>query len=67
MFLLNELKSILGNGVIFLFALISYFLIFRTSKQLKQSGKFKDYRIARATGIFYGLFTIAALVLTIIY
>ncbi len=67
MFLLNELKSVLSNGVIFLFAIISYFLIFRTSKQLKQSGKFKDYRIAKATGIFYGLFTVAALILTIIY
>jgi len=67
MFLLNELKSVLSNGVIFLFAIISYFLIFRTSKQLKQSGKFKDCRIAKATGIFYGLFTIAALILTIIY
>lgn len=67
MFLLNELKSVLNNGVIFLFGLISYLLIFRTSKQLKQSGKFKDYKIARATGIFYGLFTVAALVLINIY
>lgn len=67
MFLLNELKSVLNNGVIFLFGFISYLLIFRTSKQLKQSGKFKDYKIARATGIFYGLFTVAALILISIY
>ena len=67
MFLLNELKSVLNNGVIFLFAIISYFLIFKTSKHLKASGKYKDYKIARATGIFYGLFTIIALVLISIY
>ena len=67
MFLLNELKSVLSNGVIFLFAIISYFLIFRTSKQLKKSGKYKDYRIARAIGIIYGLFTALALILIGIY
>ena len=67
MFLLNELKSVLSNGVIFLFAVISYFLIFRTSKQLKKSGKYRDYKIARGIGIFYGLFTALALILICIY
>ena len=67
MFLLNELKSVLNDGVIILFGIISYFLIFRTSKHLKESGKTKDYKIARATGIFYGLFTILSLILISIY
>ncbi len=67
MFLLNELKSTLNNGVVAVFVIISYFLIFKTSKHLKQSGKYKDYRIAMGIGIFYGLFTVAAIILMSIY
>ncbi len=32
MFFVNELKRILDNGIIIIFLIISYFLIFRTSK-----------------------------------
>lgn len=67
MFLLNELKSTLNNGVVAVFIIISYTLIFRTSKKLKESGKYKDQKIVMGIGIFYGLFTVAAIVLMAIY
>jgi hypothetical protein len=67
MFLLNELKSTLNNGVVAVFIIISYTLIFKTSKQLKQSGKHKDSSIVMGIGVFYGLFTVAAVVLMAIY
>jgi hypothetical protein len=67
MFLLNELKSTLNNGVVAVFIIISYNLIFKTGKNLKESGKYKDYRIVMGIGIFYGLFTVTAIVLMAIY
>ncbi len=67
MFLLNELKSTLNNGVVAVFIIISYTLTFKTSKQLKQSGKHKDSNIVMGIGIFYGLFSVAAVVLMAIY
>ena len=67
MFLLNELKRTLNNGVVAVFIIISYTLIFKTSKQLKESGKYKDAKIVMGTGIFYGLFTVAAIILMAIY
>ncbi|MDI9495564.1 MAG: hypothetical protein QM227_04805 [Bacillota bacterium] len=60
MFLINDLKKIINNDVIIVFLIISYILIFRTSKELKRKNYHKDYKIVRYTGIIYGLLAIAA-------
>lgn len=67
MFLLNELKMIFSNGIIYVFVLISYFLVFKTSERLRQEGKSRDYKIVKVTGIFYGVLTVISLVLINMY
>ncbi len=62
MFFVNELKRILDNGIIIIFLIISYFLIFRTSKELKRKNYHRDYKIVRFTGIMYGILAVAAAV-----
>lgn len=62
MFFVNELKRILDNGIIIIFLIISYFLIFKTSKGLKRKNYHRDYKIVRFTGIMYGLLAVAAAV-----
>jgi len=55
MFFINDLKRILSNDIIILFLIISYFLIFKTSKELKRDNYHKDYKIVKTTGIVYGI------------
>lgn len=62
MFFVNELKRILDNGIIIIFLIISYFLIFKTSKELKRKNYHRDYKIVRFTGIMYGILAVAAAV-----
>jgi len=58
MFFINDLKRILSNEIIILFLIISYFLIFKTSKELKRKNYHKDYKIVKTTGIIYGILAI---------
>ncbi|HOA19083.1 MAG: hypothetical protein GX867_09860 [Tissierellia bacterium] len=60
MFFINDLKRIINNDVIIVFLIISYILIFVTSKELKRNNYHRDYKIVRFTGIIYGLLAIAA-------
>ena len=62
MFFINELKRILSNEIVIIFLIISYFLIFKTSKGLKQKNYLRDYKIVKTTGILYGLLAVAAAV-----
>lgn len=62
MYFIIYLKQILSNEIIILFLVISYFLIFRTSKELKRENFHKDYKIVKTTGIFYGILAIAVAV-----
>jgi len=62
MFFINELKRILSNEIVIIFLVISYFLIFKTSKGLKRKNYLRDYKIVKATGILYGLLAVAAAV-----
>lgn len=62
MYFINELKRILSNEIVIIFLIISYFLIFKTSKNLKRKNYQRDYKIVRITGILYGLLAIAAAV-----
>ncbi|HHZ02181.1 MAG TPA: hypothetical protein GX396_04495 [Tissierellia bacterium] len=62
MFFINNLKRIINNDVIIIFLIISYILIFRTSRELKRKNYHRDYKIVRFTGIIYGILAIAALV-----
>lgn len=60
MFVLNDIKQMLSNEVIIIFLIISWILIFRTSKQLKLKNYHQDYRIVKTTGIIYGILAVAA-------
>lgn len=60
MFLINDLKRIINNDVIIIFIIISYILIFRTSRELKRNNYHRDYKIVRFTGIIYGLLAVSA-------
>ena len=60
--LINFLKPILNYDVIIIFIIISYILIFKTSKGLKQKNYHRDYKIVRYTGIVYGLIALAAII-----
>ncbi len=59
----NYLKPILSYDVIIVFLIISYILIFRTSKNLKQKNFHRDYKIVRFTGIVYGLIALSAIII----
>lgn len=59
---INFLKPILNYDVIIIFIIISYILIFKTSKGLKQKNYHRDYKIVRYTGIVYGLIALAAII-----
>lgn len=63
MFLINDLKNIVDNRIIIIFFIISFFLIFKNSKDLKKNNLKRDYIIVRTTGIIYGLLAIMAAVL----
>lgn len=60
MFFINELKRIISNQIIIIFLIISYFLIFKNSKELKRKNFHRDYKIVKFTGIIYGIFAIVA-------
>lgn len=60
MFFINELKRIISNQIIIIFLIISYFLIFKNSKELKRKNFHRDYKIVKLTGIVYGILAIAA-------
>lgn len=60
--LINLLKPILNYDVIIIFLIISYILIFKTGKELKQKNFHKDCKIVRFTGIIYGIIALAALI-----
>ena len=60
--LINLLKPVLNYDVIIIFLIISYILIFKTSKGLKQKNFHRDYKIVRFTGIIYGLIALTALI-----
>lgn len=62
MYLINFLKPILNFDVIIIFLIISYILIFKTSKGLKQKNFHRDYKIVKYTGIVYGLIALAAII-----
>jgi len=60
---INSLKPILSYDVIIIFLIISYILIFKTGKSLKQKNYHRDYKIVRFTGIIYGLIALSALII----
>lgn len=62
MYFINYLKPILNYDVIAMFLIISYILIFKTSKELKRKNYHKDFKIVKYTGIIYGLIAIAAVI-----
>lgn len=62
MYIINFLKPILNYDVIIIFLIISYILIFKTSKGLKQKNYHRDYKIVKFTGIVYGLIALAAII-----
>jgi len=62
MFFINDLKHIINNDIIIIFLIISYILIFSTSKELKRSNYHRDYKIVKTTGILYGILALAAAV-----
>lgn len=61
MFFINELKRIVNYETVIVFLIISYFLIFRTSKQHKRNNYLRDYKIVKATGIIYAILATASL------
>ncbi len=63
MYFIIYLKQILSNEIIILFLVISYFLIFRTSKELKRKNFHKDYKIVKTTGFLYGILAIVVAVI----
>jgi len=63
MYFIIYLKQILSNEIIIIFIVISYFLIFRTSKELKRKNYHKDYKIVKTTGIFYGILAVAVAII----
>lgn len=62
MYFINDIKRIINNDTIIVFLIISFILIFKTSKELKKNNYHRDYKIVRTTGIIYGLLAIAAVV-----
>lgn len=63
MYLINYFKPVLSYDVIIIFFIISYILIFKTGKSLKQKNYHRDYKIVRFTGIIYGLIAISAIII----
>jgi amino acid transporter len=62
MYFLNAIKRIINNDTIIVFLIISFILIFKTSKELKRNNYHRDYKIVRFTGIIYGILAIAAVI-----
>lgn len=62
MYFINDIKRIINNDTIIVFFIISFILIFKTSKELKRNNYHRDYKIVKATGIIYGILAIAAVV-----
>lgn len=67
MFFINELKRIINNQTIIIFLIISYFLIFKNSKELKRKNFHKDYKIVKVTGVVYGILAIVVAIAINIY
>jgi len=63
LYFITHLKQILSNEIIIIFLVISYFLTFRTSKELKRKNYNKDYRIVKTTGVLYGILAIAVAII----
>ncbi len=61
--LINSLKPMISYDVIIVFLIISYILIFRTSKSLKRKNYHRDYKIVRFTGIVYGLIALSSIII----
>lgn len=61
--LINSLKPMLSYDVIIVFLIISYILIFRTSKSLKRKNFHRDYKIVRFTGIVYGIIALSSIII----
>ncbi|MDW5299959.1 MAG: CLC_0170 family protein [Sedimentibacter sp.] len=62
MYFINDLKHIINNDIIIIFLVISYILIFNTSKELKRNNYHIDYKIVKTTGVLYGILALAAVV-----
>lgn len=62
MYFLNAIKRIINNDTIIVFLIISFILIFKTSKELKRNNYHRDYKIVKFTGIIYGILAIAAVI-----
>lgn len=60
---INYIKPILSYDVVIVFLVISYILIFRTSKSLKRKNFHRDYKIVKFTGIVYGLIALSAIII----
>lgn len=60
---INTLKPLLSYDVILVFLIISYILIFRTSRSLKRKNFHRDYRIVRFIGIVYGLIALSSIII----
>lgn len=62
MYFINDIKRMINSDTIIVFLIISFILIFKTSKELKRNNYHRDYKIVRVTGIIYGILAIAAVV-----
>jgi amino acid transporter len=62
MYFINDIKRIINTDTIIVFLIISFILIFKTSKELKRNNYHRDYKIVKTTGIIYGLLAIAAVI-----
>lgn len=62
MFFINDIKRIINTDTIIVFLIISFILIFKTSKELKRNNYQRDYKIVKTTGIIYGVLAIAAVI-----
>lgn len=62
MSLINHIKPMLDSYIIIILLIISYILIFKTSKGLKQKNYHRDYKIVRYTGIIYGLIALFSII-----
>lgn len=62
MYFINDIKRMINKDTIIVFLIISFILIFKTSKELKRDNYHRDFKIVRTTGIIYGILAIAAVV-----
>lgn len=62
MYFINEIKRMINIDTIIVFLIISFILIFITSKELKRNNFHRDYKIVKTTGIIYGVLAIASVI-----